>query len=345
MVRLRYRAPGGDADGPFALVAGEGSPDEQRFAFRDRIEVGRLEEGTPEYEGRLLIDGPSVSSRHCVILRAPDGRLYVRDTSRNGTRLDGTRLMPNREQEIRAGQTLSVGDGVALRLLEDENARDSEEPRRAPARSTLVQSSREELSVVVGDLRGYTSLVVSVPGDILQQAVGRVFTRLERAIRSLGGQVKEFQGDSILAFWEASGGLSPAVAACRAVLELQREVEVMAGDESTWPFRDSPLRMDWAVTTGRVSVQVVGADRPEELSMVGEAVVLAYRLEKAANDSTGTPLACGRTSAEAARWFEFRDVGELQLAGFEAPVRAYRLLGALRPVTSTMTRERRLPLV
>ena len=344
MVVLRYRPPGGDADGPFALVAGEGGPDERRFPFRDRIEVGRLEEGTPEYDGRLLIGDPSVSSRHCVILRAPDGRLYVRDSSRNGTRLDGTRLMPNREQEIRPGQTLSVGEGLAFRLLEDEDARDLDEPVRLPTRGTLVQPSRQELSVVVGDLRGYTALVVSVPGESLQEAVARVFARLERTIRSLGGQVKEFQGDSILAFWEPSGGLSPAIPACRAVLELQQEVEVMAGDLTTWPFRDTPLQMDWAVTTGRVSVQVLGEDRPEELSMVGEAVVLAYRLEKAANDTTGSPLVCGRTRAEAAGWFEFRDAGALPLAGFDAPVPAFQLLGESRKATVTRTRELHRPL-
>jgi class 3 adenylate cyclase len=323
---LRYRTPGGDGPAPFALVAGEGS-DEQRFPFRDRIEIGRLEVGAPELEGRLLIDDPAVSSRHCVVLRGSDGRLFACDTSRNGTRLDGTRLMPNREQEIRPGQTLSLGPGLTFRLVEEEGARDLDEAVRPASRSTLVQPSSQDLSVVVGDVRGYTSLLGSVPGESLQEAVARAFARLGRTVRSLGGQVKEFQGDSILAFWEPTGGMSTAVSACRAVLELTRDVEAMSADAECWPFRDRPLQMDWAVTTGNVSVQVLGEDRPEELSMVGEAVVLAYRLEKAANDLTGSPLTCERTRAEAAEWFQFRDAGEMALAGFARPIRAFQLLG------------------
>ena len=107
MRALRYRAPGGAAALPFALVVGKDSADEQRFPFARRIEIGRREAGAPEYEGRLLVDDASVSSLHCVIVRGPDGRCFVRDTSRNGTWLDGVRLIPNREQEIRPGQALN----------------------------------------------------------------------------------------------------------------------------------------------------------------------------------------------------------------------------------------------
>lgn len=78
--------------------------------------------------------------------------------------------------------------------------------------------------------------------------------------------------------------------------------------------------------------------------MVGEAVVLAYRLEKAANDVTGSPLACARTRAEAAAWFDFRDAGALSLAGFDTLVPAFQLLGETRKATVTATRELHRPL-
>ncbi len=308
---------------------GEGGPSEQRFPFRTRIEIGRLEPGAPEYEGRLLVDDPTVSSLHCVVVRSADGRLYARDGSHNGTWLDGRRLMPNREQEIRPGQTLTVGRDLALRLGADQEALEAEVPARPAARGTLIQTSTRDLAVLVGDIRGYTSLVASVPGRELQAAVGGVFTRLARTIHSFGGQVKEYQGDSIMAFWEPTAAKSPAIAACRAAVALTREVAVLARDGDLWPLAGRPLAMDWAVTTGAVSAQVLGADRPEELSLVGEAVVLAYRLEKAANDQTGSPLTCARTRAEARDWFEFRDAGTFDLAGFSAPVPAFHLVGEI----------------
>jgi hypothetical protein len=60
-------------------------------------------------EGLLLVSDPQVSRRHCIIERSSDGRLYVRDVSRNGTRVAGRRIVPNVETEICPGQTLSIG--------------------------------------------------------------------------------------------------------------------------------------------------------------------------------------------------------------------------------------------
>jgi class 3 adenylate cyclase len=336
MTRLRYRPPAGDDVAPFSLVAEGDGVGGQRFPFGPRIEVGRLDAGAPEYDGRLLVADPTVSSLHCVILQHPDGRLFVRDSSRNGTWLDGTRLIPNREQEIRPGQTLSMGSGVSLRLVEDRAETEEEAGARPAGRSTVVQPSTQDLAVLVGDVCGYTSLLTSVDGTALQTAVGQVFARLVRTIHSLGGQVKEYQGDSIMAFWEKNGPASPAIAACRAALALRREVDDLAADGTTWPFPHHPLRMDWAIATGSVSAQVLGADRPEELSLVGEAVVLAYRLEKAADDRTGPLLVCARTRAEASGRFVFEEVGSLSLAGFSAPVPAFRLAGEIPGPSRTM---------
>lgn len=343
MRALRYRAPGGAAALPFALVVGKDSADEQRFPFARRIEIGRREAGAPEYEGRLLVDDASVSSLHCVIVRGPDGRCFVRDTSRNGTWLDGVRLIPNREQEIRPGQALNIGSGVILRLVENAGVYDADDAVRPAARGTVERPSTQDLALLVGDVRGYTPLLTSVPEALLQSAVSGVFARLLRTIRSFGGQVKEYQGDSILAFWERVDDRSPAIPACRATLALQRDVALLAADGTSWPFSDHPLRMDWAVATGRVSVHVMGADRPEELSIVGEPVVLAYRLEKAADDRTGSVLVCARTRAEAAGFFEFGEAGALALAGFDEPVPAFRLLGEIKgPAGLNHTQARRV---
>ena len=41
----------------------------------------------------------------------PDGRCFIRDMSRNGTRVDGRRLSPNLTTEFELGQVLQVGRG------------------------------------------------------------------------------------------------------------------------------------------------------------------------------------------------------------------------------------------
>jgi class 3 adenylate cyclase len=333
MVLLRRR--GNDKLSPRRLVLAEGTETEQTFPFWERIEIGRRGGGLPEAEGILLIDDPTVSARHCVITRHGDGRLFLRDTSRNGTRLDGRRLLPNREVEIHPGQALTVGLETTFRLFEDEG-RSAPRPASRPVLPTRVAPDLETISVVVGDLAAYTSLIETVSGADLQDALARVFGLLERNVLALGGQVKEYQGDSILAFWEPSGGQSPATHACRAVLVLQRVVEEVSQDRGIWPFAEHPLRMDWAVATGPVSVQVFGQEGPEELSMVGEPIVLAYRLEKAILEP-GWPLVCEATRHAAGSDFVFREAGTLRLPGFLHPVHAYFLVHA-GPASSEETR-------
>jgi class 3 adenylate cyclase len=323
---LRYRAPRFHWSGSLLLVAYEGSVQELQFVFYDRIEIGRLVEGLPEEEGRLLIDDPTVSARHCAITRDPDGRCYIRDTSRNGTRVDGRRLMPNREVELLPGQEIGVGSEGLFRFIEPPKDQDKVLTRPA----TRVVAAAGHVSIVVGDIRGYSSLTEQVLPATLQDAVSRVFMLLRSVVLAHGGQVKEYQGDSLMAFWEPAHQGPPAVRACTAALTMHRFAQQLARDRELWPFSTHPLHLDWAVTTGAVTTLVLG-DRPEELSMVGKPVVLAYRLEKEAGDRTGPILVCEETRTAAAERFRFRDVGRLSLDGFSHDVQAYALLDEREP--------------
>jgi hypothetical protein len=95
--------------GAMHIVAYPGTGEEQRIAFCRVLEIDRDAEGCEPMPGLLLVQDPLMSRRHCVITRFPDGRLYVRDLSLNGTRLSGRRLAPDVETEIRPGEILTAG--------------------------------------------------------------------------------------------------------------------------------------------------------------------------------------------------------------------------------------------
>jgi adenylate cyclase len=209
------------------LVVSNGLGVSSSFVFFDRIEIGRYKEGR-EVPGLLLVRDPTVSTRHCIITQEPDGRCFVRDTSRNGTRLDGRRLSPNLKTEIKAGQVVSIGKKLQLRLEGEgpkEVAIDGE-----PSDGTVGVASPVLVTVLVGDIRDYTVLVQKIASSEVQDSVGRVFQRLEQAVVELGGTLKEFQGDAIFAFWEAGSGTNQAEDACTAALALDRLVEEIADD-------------------------------------------------------------------------------------------------------------------
>jgi class 3 adenylate cyclase len=307
------------------LVRVEGGELAERFSFSESLEIGRYERDREHRAGCLLVEDPTVSFRHCILNRRPDGRCFLRDISRNGTRVDGRRLVPSVEVEIHPNQTISVGEGTTF-LFRDRPGPLRARERDAPP-ETLVFADTTDVTLLVGDIRDYTALVREVPSDVLQPAVVRVFAALEKTVIEHGGTVKEYQGDAIVAFWEDRGGVNSAVAACRAALSLNREAQKLAEDPAVWTARGSSLHLDWALTTGSVVFQRLGEDTPMGLSMIGEAVPLAFRLEKLATDDTGPIIACAATRELASERFVFRDLGRVKAKGFDDPLRVFALEG------------------
>lgn len=297
------------------LVAHAGTDRERRFAFRHSLEIGRDEEGRKAVPGLLLIRDPVISRRHCILSRTPDGRCFVRDVSRNGVRLDGRRLVPNVETEIRPGQTLAVGTNHHF-ILDGDLGADTSTDNETEG-GTIGAPGRTIATVLVGDIRDYTVLVRRVSPAALQRSVSRVFEILTAGVVQLGGTVKEYQGDAILAFWEGTLDGAQAIKACGAALELDRIARRIAADSRVWQVRDFPLMLDWALATGPVLIDTFGGRRPQGLSLVGEPVVLAFRLEKLAGDHTGPILACAATQAMTGATFTFRDLGEMNAKGFD----------------------------
>lgn len=313
------------------LVANTGTADEQRVPFSGMLEIGRDEEGRHAFPGLLLITDPAVSRRHCLIVPSADGRWYVRDVSRNGTRVAGRRLVPNVETEIRPGETLTVG---SLEFKFETRAAASGPVSYTSQRETDAAPTQTIATVLVGDIRDYTVLVRRVPSPVLQRSVSRVFEILTSEVGKLGGTVKEYPGDAVLAFWEGPPDGTQTSAACRAALELDRLARRIAAESAVWEVSDFPLLMDWALATGPVLIHTFGGVHPQGLSLVGEPVVLAFRLEKLAGEDLGPILVCGRTRALAGTGFAFRDLGEVAPKGFRQRSHVYALLEESAPVTA-----------
>jgi class 3 adenylate cyclase len=294
------------------------------FLFHDRIEIGRYHENRHQ-AGVLQVKDPTVSSRHCVITQDPDGSCFVRDTSRNGTRIDGRRLSPNSKTELKVGQVLSVGQKLRLKLDGDEAL--DVDLEDTTGSQTLGLSNTTVVTVLVGDIRNFTTIVRTAPSTTLQESVARVFAGLEKAVVAHGGTIKEFQGDALFAFWEQGSTRNHAAEACRAALGLHRLTGEMARDPSVWAVEGFPLEMDWALTTGLVAITGYGGENILGLSLVGESVVLAFRLEKLADATTGPIIVCPDTRMMAADSFEFEDLGSRRTKGFDAPQRMYALIG------------------
>jgi class 3 adenylate cyclase len=325
--RLTYYLPPEVFDYPGKWLVAEGPfGPEDVYLFFNRIEIGRYHDAR-RLPGFLLVRDQTVSSRHCVITQDSDGRCFVRDTSRNGTRVDGRRLTPNLKTELELGQVVSVGKSLKLRL--DGNAPVELAAERA-AGTTQGVTGQTLVTVLVGDIRNYTDLVRMADTTQLQESVNRVFARLETEVQNCGGTLKEFQGDALFAFWEKGPNGCHATEACRAALHLKKTVAELAANPTVWSVAGHPLRMDFALATGLVTISGYGNDGALSLSMVGESVVLAFRIEKFATKKTGPIIACPITRNLAEEEFKFKNLGKHQVKGFDEEHTLYSLVKAKR---------------
>jgi adenylate cyclase len=229
--------------------------------------------------------------------------------------------MPNVDTDIRSGQVLAVSDDWSFVL--EVGTRAQPGPDSMAGMNTVAHSHRCIATVLVGDITDYTLMVREALSEELQHAVRRLYEALSAVVMAHGGTVKEFQGDAILAFWEGDASGRQAVQACRAALELDGVARRLAADPAVWSVPARPLSMDWALSTGLVLLDNFAASGPGGLSLMGEPVVRAFRLEKFADAATGHILACRATREAAGEAFEWRDLGERLAKGFERPDRVF----------------------
>lgn len=309
------------------LIYGPGTPEERFIPFADQVVIGRRKPGREESEGVVLLPDPAVSSRHCVISQDPDGRFMIRDMSRNGTRLRGRRLVPNVEVEVHPGDSIRIGAHEFLLETEERTLINLAGEDETTQHTQLVDSSTE-VTILVGDIHGYTSLNQRFPAPEVFASVGRVFAELEKVVLECRGAIKEYQGDAIFAYWEADPDdpCGHARMACRAALALDARLQELAANERVWNL-DVPLQMEWALTTGSVLLSSLGHDRPVGLAMIGDAVNYAFRLEKLAGPETGRILVCNHTEALCRPAFRFRVLGEFSVEGRSGSQPVYALEG------------------
>jgi adenylate cyclase len=199
-----------------------------------------------------------------------------------------------------------------------------------------LQSHRQDVTVVVADLRGFTSFAETAePEEVLT-----VLREYHHCIGTLVAQhdatLERFVGDGVLALFndplpqEDHTGL-----AIQMTLEMRQHVQVLC---ETWAKRGYTLGFGVGVTRGYATVGGVGFERRIEYSVIGTVPNLASRLCDEAK--TGQILVSRPVIAALEDRAEFQLVGNLSLKGFHRPVPVFEILG-LRNSTSAHASARR----
>ena len=212
-----------------------------------------------------------------------------------------------------------VGAAVAARFVDAPDGRLTEERRLVTA--------------LFADISGFTALAQQLDPEELGEVIDPLVRRLTDVAGRHGAFVEKFAGDALLAVFGAPvAHEDDADRALLTALEMHREI---ARARRELPAAATGLTLHVGINSGHGIARVIGSEARMDYGVLGDAVILAQRLESQA--PPGETFVGATTVALVRGRYALESAGELRLAGIDGPVQAWRLVGlasALETVSS-----------
>ncbi len=181
---------------------------------------------------------------------------------------------------------------------------------------------RRMLSIFFSDLESFTSISEGLDPEALTNLLNVYLTAMTDIIHEEGGTVDKYEGDAIIAFWNAPLDQPDHATRCvRAALRCQAKLAEMRPALRESLGRD--LKMRIGVNTGYAVVGNMGSHSRFDYTMIGDAVNLAARLE-GINKQFGLYILISQSTMEQmAGAFPVREVSRVAVVGRKEPVVVY----------------------
>lgn len=234
---------------------------------------------------------------------------------------------PNYRYCGNCGVRLQSDDERATSLIAQLPRPATEPIEESPADSgTAILSAAGErriATVLVTDLSGSTALLEHVGTEAWVELMNRVLHILEEEVHRFGGEVEQFRGDGMVAFFGATRAHEDdPERAVLAALAMQQSVGTFAAQIERQ--QGISLRLRVGVSTGEVIVSSAAQRPPHAEVAMGAAIAVATRMEAAAEP--GTVLVSEHTYRLVASSFDWQPLGRITVRGISQPIEVYRPL-------------------
>lgn len=182
------------------------------------------------------------------------------------------------------------------------------------------------VTVMFTDIAGFTGLAEGTPAAALVEQLTTYFNLTASVIARHGGTIDKYIGDGMMVLWGAPAALPDAeLHACRAALDLQRELDALNARERAAGRAPLPTRI--GIHTGAVIAGVLGSHDRLAYTAIGDTVNVASRVE-GLNTTLGTRILISEDTCLglAGRLPVRRIATETLLRGRQAPLQVYELL-------------------
>jgi adenylate cyclase len=191
--------------------------------------------------------------------------------------------------------------------------------------STELGGTRQDITALFTDVRGFTTIAESADPDVLMQQTSRYFTALTEVIISQGGTVDKFIGDAVMAFWNAPHPQSDhCERACRAALQAKAANEAINRQFEREGL--PPFFTRFGIHVGEAVVGNLGSSERMNYTALGNVVNLAARLEGLNKQYDTQILVSDAVYERVKRSFRCRFVDSVVAKGMAAQTKVYELL-------------------
>jgi len=196
------------------------------------------------------------------------------------------------------------------------------EKQKPNEKNNLLRGERRVATVIVADVKKSMDLLEKIRSEAWVELMSKLLQVMEAQIYRFGGQVDQFRGDGLVAFFGARDAHEDdPERAVLAALAMQEGFERYKREFDTENTQDMKLRV--GIHTDDLIVAKVGTmGQHLENTAMGEAIALAARLESAAEP--GTVLVSSATYHIVAGKFHWIDLGQISVKGISEPVQVYR---------------------
>lgn len=175
------------------------------------------------------------------------------------------------------------------------------------------------------DVAGFTSISESLSPEELVHLLNDFLSEMTDIILSYGGTLDKYEGDAIIAFWNAPlDQPDHAVRACRAALDCQKRLEELRPKFAQKSGHELFMRV--GLNSGPAVVGNMGSHSRFDYTAMGDTINMASRLEGACKHYS-VPILVGDTTFQMAKdAIAAREVDLIRVVGKSKSERVYQIL-------------------
>ena len=181
---------------------------------------------------------------------------------------------------------------------------------------------RRDLTIFFSDIQGFTGISEALSPEELTALLNDYLTAMVDIIQDEGGTIDKFEGDAIIAFWNAPIDLPDhALRGVRATLRCQRALAELRPAFKAKIGKEMYMRV--GMNSGPAVVGNMGSRTRFDYTMLGDAVNLAARLE-GVNKQFGTyTMISAATLGLMGPGFPTRELSRIAVVGRKEPVTVF----------------------